>query len=409
MLENLESPWKYIVMALVFPIFFQIQLFDFVWGASDLAGIAIAKRILLLWPACAIIFCSWISVANIVSIVVRQQRAEFISAFFLTWWDLGRSIFYFWGGILRFILNFAGWIYGFIRLISLGFLLILKDFILFPIRAFSEVSSTSFRPGIPWPAIFMMIVWTIVEAAVFTFVMNPLVVDVMDSFSDGEFNGGVWLKIPLFVVFNFFVLGSYAVIHTFGEAIKARKWAAVIAYGLIELIVAAVETVLFYREFVDALVPWFAQYAGDKFELGVIGTLSIAFFVWFGIRCMTWFLFGASAIPMLLALIQRTGIDTKDQNKGGAGTNGKNQNPMLVYVHNALKEFRDEMDWVQAKGDLILSSFLIPPLQILAACINFCTLLFSGHHLFSLPFKTYKDILDTRDLLDKNRKLSKKE
>jgi len=409
MLENLESPWKYIIAALIFPVFFQVDLFQFVWGAQDPTAVALAKRILLLWPACAVIFCSWISVANILSIVIRQNRQEFISAFFLTWWDLGRSIFYFWGGIVRFILNLGGWVYGFVRLVVLGVLLMTKDILLFPMRAFGEVSNTSFRPGIPWPAMLMMMIWTFVEAAVFTFVMNPLVMDVMDSFAESEFEGGIWLKAVLFVVFTFFVLGSYAVIHTLGVAIKERKWGSVVAYGLIELIVAAVETVLFYREFVDALVPWFAQYAGDKFELGIIGTLSIAFFAWFGIRCMTWFLFGASAIPVLLAMIQRTGIDMKDSGRNASSAMSKNPNPMMIYVHNALSEFRDEMDWVQAKGEVILSSFLVPPLQILASCINFCTLLIGGNHLFSLPFRSYKDILDTRDLIEKARKSVRKD
>ncbi len=409
MLENLESPWKYIAAALIFPVFFQVDLFNFVWGGQDPMNIAVAKRILLLLPGCAIIFCSWLSVANILSIVIRQHRREFTSALFLTWWDLGRSIFYFWGGLIRFVLNLFGWLYGLVRLIVLGSLLMMKDILLFPMRAFGEVSSTSFRPGIPWPAIMMMMIWTVVEATVFTFVMSPLVADVMDSFSDGEFKTGIWLKIALFVVFSFFVLGSYAVIHTLGEAMKAKKWGAVAAYALIEMIVAAVETVLFYREFVDALVPWFAQYAGDKFELGVIGTLSIAFFIWFGIRCMTWFLFGAAAIPMLLAMIQRTGIDVKDPSRGASGAAGKNQNPMMVYIHGALTEFREEMDWVQNKGDFILSSFLIPPLQILASCVNFCTLLIGGNHLFGLPFRSYKDVLDTRDLIEKARQSVRKD
>jgi hypothetical protein len=408
MFENLETPWKYVAMALVFPLFFQTDVFQFVWGAQDPMSIALAKRILLLFPAAAIIFCCWVSVPNILSIIVRQNRREFISAFFLTWWDLGRAIFHFWGGIIRFIINLGGWAYGFVRLVVLGFLLMAKDLLLFPMRAFGEVSNTSFQRGIPWPAIMMMIVWTFVEAAIFTFVMHDLVVNVMESFSDGEFQGGTLLKIGLFVVFTFFVLGSYAVIHTLGQAVKEKKWGAVVAYALIEIIVAAVETVLFYREFVDALVPWFAQHAGDNFELGIVGTLSIAFAVWFGIRCMTWFLFGASAIPMLLAMIQRTGISMEGSTRSAA-VSGKSQNPMLVYIHSAMTEFREEMDWVQNKGDYILSSFLVPPLQILAVCINFCTLLIGGNHLFQLPFRSFQDILDTKDLIEKARKSVRKD
>jgi hypothetical protein len=409
MIENLESPWKYVVAALIFPMFFQTELFQFVWGAQDPLSLALAKRILLLFPAAAIVFCCWLSVPNLLSIIIRQNRREFISAFFLTWWDLGRSIFYFWGGIIRFILNLFGWAYGLVRLVVTGSLLMAKDLLLFPMRAFGEVSNTSFQRGIPWPAIMMMIVWTFVEAAIFTFVMHDLVVNVMESFSDGEFQGGITLRIGLFVVFSFFVLGSYAVIHTLGQAMKEKRWGAVVAYALIEIIVAAVETVLFYREFVDALVPWFAQHAGDNFELGIVGTLSIAFSVWFGIRCMTWFLFGASAIPMLLAMIQRTGIDMTGSVRGGSPASGKNQNPMMVYIHSAMTEFREEMDWVQAKGDYILSSFLVPPLQILAVCINFCTLLIGGNHLFQLPFRSFQDILDTRDLIEKARKSVRKD
>ena len=406
MLENIETPWKYIVATLIFPVFFQTELWDLAWGTGDDMIVAVFKRIFLLLPSLAIIFSCWVTVGCIISIIVRAQRREFVSALFLTWWDVGRSIFFFWGGILQLLVNIGGWAYGLVRLITLGLLLMAKDILLFPMRAFSEVSTSGFRAGVPWPAMLMMTVWTMIEALVFTYVMHPLVVDVLDSYSDGEFSGGLWLKGILFVVFNFFVMGSYAVIHTLGEAIRHKKIGAAISYGFIELIVAAVETVLFYREFVDALVPWFAQYAGKDFELGMVGILSIAFAMWFAIRCMTWFLFGAAAIPMLLALIQRTGIDVQDLGRSGAN---KQSNPMMVYIHTALADFRREMDWVHTKGEEILSAFLLPPSQILAACINFCTLLVSGTHLFSLPFRSYKDILDTRELIEKSRKSLRKD
>jgi hypothetical protein len=123
---------------------------------------------------------------------------------------------------------------------------------------------------------------------------------------------------------------------------------------------------------------------------------------------MTWFLFGASAIPMLLAMIQRTGINMEGSTRSAVAS-GKNQNPMLVYIHSAMTEFREEMDWVQNKGDYILSSFLVPPLQILAVCINFCTLLIGGNHLFQLPFRSFQDILDTKDLIEKARKSVRKD
>ena len=38
------------------------------------------------------------------------------------------------------------------------------------------------------------------------------------------------------------------------------------------------------------------------------------------------------------------------------------------------------------KGEDVLASFMLPPLQVVAAGINFLTLLFIGKHLFDLPF-----------------------
>jgi hypothetical protein len=251
----------------------------------------------------------------------------------------------------------------------------------------------------------MMLAWTGIEALIFTFVMHPLVVDVMDSFAEGEFAGGWWLKVLLFTVFSFLVLGSYAVIHTFGEALRTRRIGAALAYGLIEVIVATVETVLFYREFIDALVPWFAQYAGDKFELGIFGTLGSALAMWFGIRCMTWFLFGAAAIPILLAMIQRSGIDIRD----GGRSQGSKSSDKKTFIEAALDDFRADMNWVHSKGDHILSTFVVPPTQLVAACINFCTLFVSGTHLFSLPFKSSKDIVESREFFEKARKSLRKD
>lgn len=400
MLDKLDGPWKYIVSILAFPLFFQTPFIEFAWGADDQFSIMLAKRLLILLPSLAIVFCCWATVVNALTIIFRQDRREFATLIFITWWDLGRAIFAYWAGILRFGLCFLGWIYGFVRLLALGISLILKDLVLFPIRIAADLSSGSFQPGVPWPALFLMTVWTLIEALIFTFVMTPLVVDVLDGFSDGEMRSGLGLQIVLYLMFSIFVLGSYAVIHTLGEAVRDKDYGKIVLYAVIEAIVAVVETVLFYREFVDALIPWFAQYAGDNFDLGLVGTLSIAFFIWLGFRCMTWFLFGKTAIPMMLAMIQRTGLkDYGQSNKSSASSGRFDNKALLAYVHAAIDRFRSDLDWVEHQGDVVLSFFIIPPLQIVAASINFCTLAINSSPLFHLPFRSYKDILEARDLI----------
>ncbi|MFW7379577.1 MAG: hypothetical protein ACOH5I_12260 [Oligoflexus sp.] len=404
MLDKLDGPWKYLASILMFPVFFQVPFLEFAWGLEDPFEIALAKRILILLPTLAIIFSCWVTILCILTIIFRQDRREFASAIFVTWWDLGRAIFAFWAGIIRFVICLLGWLYGFVKMLIVGFLILIKDTMLLPLRIFAEVSSGSFRPGIPWPAITIMVGWTLIEALIFTFVMTPLVVDVLDGFSDGQMTSSIGLQLILYAMFTIFVLGSYAVIHTLGEAIKEKHVGKIITYTIVELIVALVETVLFYREFVDALVPWFAQHAGDGFELGLFGTLAIAFTVWLGIRCMTWFLFGASAIPTLIALIQRTGVKEFDGKKSAGQALSKDSKEMFPYVYAMVDRFKSDMNWVEQKGDAIVSAFVVPPLQVIAASINFCTLVISNSHLFPLPFKSYKDILDARELMMAARK-----
>ena len=111
---------------------------------------------------------------------------------------------------------------------------------------------------------------------------------------------------------------------------------------------------------------------------------------------------------MILAMIQRTGVDVKEGSRWSLGQ-GKKESGMLIFIESSLANFRKEMDWVHEKSEEVLSSFLLPPAQILAWCINFCTLFMSGNHLFSLPFRSYKDILDTRDLIEKNRKAMRRD
>ena len=43
---------------------------------------------------------------------------------------------------------------------------------------------------------------------------------------------------------------------------------------------------------------------------------------------------------------------------------------------------------------------MLPPLQVVAATINFCILLISGHHLFEIPLKSFNDVIDSKKLFE---------
>lgn len=71
---------------------------------------------------------------------------------------------------------------------------------------------------------------------------------------------------------------------------------------LVQIMVAMFQVLFLYRELVDAITPWLAQ---QGVTLGVVGTLALAFCAWVGVRGMTWYLFGRSDAPALIAVLNR--------------------------------------------------------------------------------------------------------
>ena len=62
-------------------------------------------------------------------------------------------------------------------------------------------------------------------------------------------------------------------------------------------------------------------------------------------------------------------------------------------------KIKSEMTWVQKAGEQLVAAFILPPLQIVAAGINFCTLLVITNHLFPLPFKDMKAMQYSENLI----------
>jgi len=77
---------------------------------------------------------------------------------------------------------------------------------------------------------------------------------------------------------------------------RAKNVYSIVGILVIEFVSLFVEVVFLYHEFVDSLVPWFAQYS-EGLELGIFWTLAIACLAWFGIRSISWFLFAVHGTP----------------------------------------------------------------------------------------------------------------
>ncbi|MEE8149803.1 MAG: hypothetical protein V3T75_05055 [candidate division Zixibacteria bacterium] len=381
---------KFVLSVLFFPLFFQEAFINFAWAATDPFWIMAAKRTFVLLPVMAMILGCWATIACLLTVLIRQKRQQFLTSLIITWWDLGKSIVMFWGGIIKFALIFAVAIMEFVKITLLALWSLVQEILFTPFRLLKGMSQNVLSSPVPWLAVFMTIFWCLVEATIFTYVMTPLVLDVFSNITGEQLQLNV-VRVPLFTFLFFIVLGSYAVLSNLIDSVKQKNFHSIIGIGAVETVVLFVEVLFLYREFVDSLVPWFAQYS-ESFELGIFGTLAISCFVWFGIRSLTWFLFASHGTPTILHLIQGKGVVVFSQGEAP-------RSRLLSVAPEFVNRIKDEMEWMQAKGEEVLAALMLPPLQVVAAALNFCTLLLNSNHLFELPFKSMSAVTDTRTLL----------
>lgn len=382
---------RFIVAVLLFPTFFQDYFLGFAWGADDAFWVMVTKRVFLLLPVAAIIASCWLTTPSVVTVIFRQKRREFVTALFVTWWDLGKSIAAFWGGFFKFLFTLVWSIVELFKIIVLGLWSLVQEILFLPFRMVRNAGQSVVSSRVPWIAVFLTLCWCLIEALIFTYVTSPLVLDTLSNITGEQLSVGL-LRIPLFIFLFFVVLGSYAVLSNFVTAVKSKSIPSIAVISMIEMVVLFVEVVFLYREFVDSLVPWFAQYS-QGFELGVFWTLAIACLAWFGVRSISWFLFASHGTPTILSVIQGKGIGIP------AGLEPPTDRSP-VFSAEFMNKIREEAHWVKTKGDELLASFMLPPLGVVAATINFATLLMSGKHLFQVPLTSVESIPSSKALLE---------
>ncbi len=163
-----------------------------------------------------------------------------------------------------------------------------------------QLDAPSPRPEVPW-ALVLLIVWSAVEATIFTVTLRPTMSELLADLTGFEVN-----PIALIVVLWFFltviIAGSYACIQVLKEAIAAQQIGNIAQMIVVQIVVAMFQVFFLYRELVDEFTPWLAE---QGVTLGLVGTLGLSFCAWLGVRGMTWYLFGRSGAPALIAALNR--------------------------------------------------------------------------------------------------------
>ena len=82
---------------------------------------------------------------------------------------------------------------------------------------------------------------------------------------------------------------------------------------------------------------------------------------------------------------------------GATEASGEKQQLMEIRL---IAQVRKEFEWAQEKGNEVSNAFLLPPLQILAASVNFCTFLFTSIPIFEIPLTKADQIMSSKGLLE---------
>lgn len=373
----LSQLFDWVMAGLAWIVPFQARVFGFVLKGDSfwsLAGVAV----LLLLPAAAFIAGVWGTMVSLYTIPFRLGRSvTLLQSVALAWWDALRMVWFYWAGLVKFLIVMVGWLWG---LLKLGVQLVfgtLKGAITSPL---AMLDATSRRPGVPWAAFVLLLIWSAVEATIFTFTLRPTMSELLADLTGYEVNAFALVTL-LWIFLAIIVAGSFACIQVLNDAIKAKQTGNIVFMILVEIAVAMFEVLFLYREMVDAMTPWLAQ---QGVTLGVIGTLSLAFFAWVGVRGMTWFLFGRFGAPALIAILSRQPMGEASHSSAQA---------LPDYWKGPISALKAEREWFRKEAREMFELVSLPVLQVVAAGLNFLFVVFTGRGHFTLPFKSIDDVL----------------
>ncbi len=350
------------------------------------------KYIFLLIPALLAVAAVWITMLSIYTLPFRASRIRYVSMMLLAWWDAARAVWLYWVGVGRVAAVAVGWA---VSLVALAIRLVVssvRQMVSIPLTMSGRVTQTYFQPGVPWVAFVMLLCWCVLEATVFTYTMIPTVSVVLSDLA-GETEPARVTTGLLFVFLLLMVMGSFACLRSLVETLRKREFKFLAQMVVIEISVMFFEVMFLYRQFIDALTPWIAQETGVV--LGLRATMSLAAFGWVGIRAMTWFLFAQYGTAPLLAFIARRPLADVEAPEMFASVPAA----PTVWWRSALDDFKQELEWLHTKGDELLEYLALPALQLLAVGLNFAMMIVASRPAFNLPFRTLKDVTETRDLL----------
>jgi hypothetical protein len=385
----IPSEWQRTVEFLGAPLWWIPQWQEMVLSFTIFGGgpvDTLARRIFLFLPTLTVVVGVWVTAGSLYTVPFRRDRGRFLTTITMTWWDAGRSLWFFWAGVLQLAVSVLGWIWSTLRLGVRMVVEGVRGLLRSPFVALDWTARRYFKPGMPWLAFLLTMGWSALEATIFTYTLLPTMIDVLANITGFEPNRAVVTPI-LWILLCLLIAGSFACIDVLTQAIRERNVGRITQMLFVEFFVMFFEVVFLYRELVDAITPWIAQQSGGTVQLGLTATILLAVFGWMGIRGMTWFLFGRYGTPAVLAVLSRETLTYAEE-----GQPSPPAQPVAPF-HEAVAALKAESAWFREEARTLFELVTLPVFQLLAAAVNFPVVLVRGEPAFTLPFRTLEDVL----------------
>jgi hypothetical protein len=348
---------------------------------SESPWTAAAKYVFLVSPAVLGVAALWLTLLSLYTLPFRRYRLRFVSLMLLAWWDAARAVTLFWAGIARVAAVLVGWALALVALAVRLLVDALQRLATTPVALAGHGSSS-----IASVAFIALLLWCVLEAAVLTYASVPTVSRALTGVTGGaeesRFTAGA-----LYLLLLLLVMGSYACLHALADAVHRGQLRLMAQMGTVQLLVMVFEVLFLYRPLVEALTPWIT--AGTA--LRPASAMALAAVAWVATRSLTWLLFAQHGVAPLLALLAR-GEDV-------AAPASRPASAPTSWWRPAAGHFERDLDWVHVKSEQLTEYLVLPMLQLVAAGLNFGMLIVASRPVFHLPFRTLRDVTDTRDLL----------
>ena len=375
----LSTLWSWIWAGLAWIVDWQARVFGMILTVGSFWG-TVGTVVLLFLPAATLVAGVWGTMVSLYTLPFRLGRAGLLlTSLLMSWWDAIRMTWFYWSGVVRFVVVSLGWVWGLFKFSIQLVWGTLKGAVTSP---FAMLDATARRPGVPWAAFFLLVFWSAIEATIFTFTLRPTMSELLSDLTGYQVNA-----LALVVLLWFFpciiIGGSFACIQVLNEAIQTRAIGQIVSMVLVELAVALFEVLFLYRELIDAITPWLAQ---QGFQLGIVGTLGLALLGWVGVRGMTWFLFGRFGTPALLAILGRKAME-------GVGAVRAAATADVEFWRGPINALKAEHEWFKKEAQHLMELLTLPVLQLVASGFNFLVVVIMGKPHFNLPFRSLDQVL----------------